>query len=245
MSSLTIRPIRDAEVGPVLEMLAPWEPAGFFERYFYSDPAFTPDHVCAAFDGTRPVSCAQIVPKTIRVTGGTATVAGIGQVWTEPDYRRRGIAQDVLRACVDVMRRERFALSLLFASRFEFYGALGWQVYARLRHAVVGWPGSVPPAAIHAFEAERDLDAVRTLYDAYAGDIPGATVRGASEWRGSLCTAAFPAETFLVATDERGAPRAYMRGALDHGTYVVLEYAYEPGAIEAMEEVFRAGQWTV
>ena len=91
MPELDIRPIRASEVEPILDMLAAWESRAFFARHFHGDPAFRPELVCAAFAGGRPVSCAQIVPKTIRVVGGTATVAGIGQVWTEPDHRRRGI----------------------------------------------------------------------------------------------------------------------------------------------------------
>ena len=82
MAEWEVRFIRADELDAVLDLLAPWEGRAYFERYFLLDPAFRPEHVCAAFDGARPVSCAQVVPKTLRVVGGTARVGGIGQVWT-------------------------------------------------------------------------------------------------------------------------------------------------------------------
>lgn len=227
MSELEVRPIRATEVEAVLDLLAPWQSREFFARYVHGDPAFEPGHVCAAFAGGAPISCAQILPRTIRVVGGTARAAGIGQVWTRPDYRRRGIAPRVLRCCVDVMRAERFGLSLMFASRFEFYESVGWRRYTRRRLAVSGAPAEAPAARIRPFDPAADLAAVRALYDAYAAPRPGPTVRDADAWRGSLQMAGNPTETFLVATDAAGAIVAYMRGVVDDA-YVVSELALAP-----------------
>jgi len=204
-------------------MLAPWQSRSFFERYFYGDPAFVPGHVCAAFDGSRPVSCAQIIPKTIRLTEGrTATVAGIGQVWTEPEHRRKGIAPLVLRKCVDVMQTEGFALSMMFASRFDFYGALGWVQYVRPRNAITQWPEPAEDITVRPFDAAKDMAAVRRLYDDYCASVPGTTVRDTGAWGATLYEAP---DTFVVA-ERAGDIRAYMRGKSADGTYVITEYAY-------------------
>lgn len=229
-----IRPIEDAEVDSILEMLDAWESREFFARYFTGDPAFRPELVCAAFHGARPISCAQIVPKTVRVVGGTAAVGGIGQVWTEPEYRRRGIAPRVLRRCLEVMRAEDFALSLMFASRFEFYGALGWLPYGRARSAIVSWPETGPAVAVRPFDRARDLTAVRGLYDAYTATVPGVTIRDAQAWDTSLRNAGYPWEEFLVATNDAGAIVAYLRGVESSGTYVGMEFARAAGAEDAV-----------
>ena len=225
MANVEVRPILAREVEAILDMLAPWETRAFFERYFQGNPAFRPEHVCAAFDGARPVGCAQILPKTVRVVGGTVLVGGIGQVWTEPDYRRQGLAPRVLRRCIEVMEAEQFGLSLLFASRFALYGALGWRSYPRRRAALVAWPDSAPAFRVRAFDAERDLPAVRALYEAYTAGIPGTTVRDDAAWRASLVMAGDPSERFLLAVDVEDRPVAYMRGTRLDGAYVVLEYA--------------------
>lgn len=240
MADLEVRRVRPAEVDAILDLLAPWQSRAFFERYFHLDPAFRADHVCAAFDGGRPVSCAQIVPKVVRIVGGTARVGGVGQVWTEPAYRRRGLAPQVLRLCIQVMREERFALSLMFASRFDFYSALGWHQYPRARTAVVGWPDSVPPIRVRAFEHARDFDTIRALYDAYTADAPGITVRDAPAWQGSLRAAGYPSEEFLVATDDADRPVAYMRGTREEEISTAMEYAYGPGALPAVAALLAA-----
>lgn len=240
VTGLDIRAIRADEVDTVLDMLAAWQSRAFFERYFHRAPAFRPEHVYAAFDGGRPVSCAQIVPKTIHVVGGTATVGGIGQVWTESAYRRRGIAPLVLRGCVDALRRERFALSLLFASRLAFYGSLGWHQYPRRRTALVGWPEAASAVTVRPFDERRDFDAVRALYATYTRHIPGVTVRDETAWRASLATAGYPSETFLVAVDGADTVRAYARGSIDEGVYIALDFAYAAEEHAALAAVLTA-----
>ncbi|MFH1567284.1 MAG: GNAT family N-acetyltransferase, partial [Gemmatimonadota bacterium] len=60
------------------------------------------------------VSRAWVVDRQMRIGAAVLRVGGIGGVGTEEEYRRRGLARQVLERCVELMTREGYDASFLF-----------------------------------------------------------------------------------------------------------------------------------
>ncbi len=237
MSELELRTIVPHERDAVLDLLGEWfGDREFFARYFRHDPGFRDDLCFVAIDNGRVVSTLQVFRKPVRVNGAVVQVAGVGNVFTTPEYREHGVASQLLTRAVAAMDEHEFDLSLLFAVRLVFYGRLGWQSHVRqlvfIDHAAVGADG---PYAVEPF-TPTDLDAVREIYESYSGAFSGPTVRDARYWRGQLQCAGNPHEDFLVA--RAGAEIvAYVRGTPLYDFYVVMEHGCRPGHDAALAQL--------
>lgn len=237
---MQVRTIRRHEREQVLDLLHDWISRDFFRRYFEHDPAFRDDLAVVAEDGGRFVATAQILPKTVRADGRELRVGGIGNVFTAAEYRHQGVASAVLERAVEIMEREGFDLSLLFASRLNFYGRLGWTSHRRLLAAVTPPATTAAPrVAVRSFDEARDLPAVMDLYDAYSGARSGTVVRDEAYWRGQLRYAGNPAETFAL-VERAGRIAAYARLVDLYDVYNVMEHAAAPGEESALVDLLAA-----
>jgi GNAT superfamily N-acetyltransferase len=236
---LEIRTLHRGEQEALLDLLDGWElPDGwrgrdFFRRYTTDEPAFDERDVLVAEDGGRLVSCVQIFPKTLRAEGIVLAAGGIGSVFTRPEARGSGIAGALLERAALAMRDRGMDLSLLFATRLAFYDRLGWTSWPGTRTFVRPDGGAPAPGATAAdaglslavFDPARDLDAVRALYAAYSGALPGSVVRDTGAWQSNLRGGALDGEDFWVA--RRGGPGgrvvAYARAIVLSGFLMLSE----------------------
>lgn len=237
MSELQLRTIAGDERDAVLDLLSEWlHDRAFFARYFQHDPSFRDELCFVAWNGNRPVSTFQVFRKQVRIGEAVLQVGCVGNVFTTAEYRERRLASQLLQQGIDAMYRHGFDLSLLFAVRLKFYGALGWR--SHVRNLVFIEPAAAPPRAAYRlarFE-DRDLKAVAGVYDAYSGRLSGTTVRDADYWRGQLRYAGNPHEDFLVARagDEI---IAYARGTGLYDFYVIMEHGCLPGHSAALTQL--------
>lgn len=239
MADPELRCIAAHERDAVLDLLAGWlDDRAFFARYFAHDPTFRDDLCFVALRDGRPVSTLQVFRKTVQVDGARLAVAGIGNVYTDPAHRGAGLAGALLTHALGALADHDFDVSLLFATRLEFYGRFGWRAVPRtLSFLAAG--GSGEPDAVEAFNAERDLAGVRAVYDAYNAGVPGAVVRDATYWNGQLRYAAYPDERFVVAR-HAGTLIAYARATPLYDLYVVHEHGCLPGATPALAALIAA-----
>jgi GNAT superfamily N-acetyltransferase len=128
-----------------------------------------------------------IVPFTIRIGIATVRMDGIGGVNTREEYRRRGYSRRVLEAAVERMRAGDAALSMLYGIP-HFYPKFGYTtagpdqfVSLTAREEVC----AMPPGWHARPFADRDLPAVRELYEHGTADGVGCAVRpeDAGPWR--------------------------------------------------------------
>lgn len=228
--------MRADEREPVLDMLerAFRGQRPVFAGYMDHDPAYDPSDLMLALDGGRPVSAVQVFAKRIRLRGRELSLGGIGSVGTEPEYRRRGLALELLRRSEARMRERGMQIGLLFTTRWDFYGKLGWRkLVARYVSLHAGAAPAAPDGVrLRRFDEARDLDAVRALYEGYSGALDGTTVRDLAYWRGQLRYAGTPDEDFRVA-ERGGRIVAYARAAMV-GVPTALEYGAAPGEDEAL-----------
>jgi predicted N-acetyltransferase YhbS len=234
---MEFRTIDRGERDAVLDLLAHWlGDRGFFARYFQHDPAFRDDLCFVAVDGGRIVSTFQVFRKAVRIDGAVVQVGGVGNVFTLPEYRERGLAGELLTRGVRAMEAHEFDLSLLFATRLPFYGRLGWT--SHVRHLVFIDTGRVAGAGACSLApfAPSDIAAVRRIYDQYTAAFSGPTVRDESYWRGQRCYAGNPREDFLVAR-AGDAIVAYARGTTLYDFYLIMEHGCLPGHEEALVQL--------
>lgn len=228
---MELRTLRRSEREPFLDLLDHWEvPDGwqgrdFFRRYVEDDPTFADENVWVAVDAGRLVSCVQIFPRPLQVRGEGVPTGGIGSVFTLPEYRRGGLAAELLGRAVEAMSRSGFELSLLFAARIAWYTRLGWRSWPAPR-TLLQRRDPAPPAVgaeILRFDAARDLAAVKEIHRHYSGALDGTVVRDESLWDASLANAGNPEEDFRVACDG-GEVLAYARVAVLEGFPTLTEF---------------------
>ena len=184
---------------------------------------FTPEE---ASDDTRvevwvdgkAVSRLWVIPFTIRIGAATVRMDGIGGVGTPEECRNRGYARHLLEATVDWMAGRDAALTML-------YGIPNFDpkfVYATAGPDHLIYLPLVPgPPAPEGWEVrpfrEKDLPAVRRLYERNTADAVGAASRGpeAGTWSQLMKTALPDAtDACRVATSPSGEVGAYAwRGA--------------------------------
>ncbi len=242
MTTPSIRTLRRDEREAVLDLLDEWPLSDgwrgrdYFRRYIESDPRYVDENFHVAELNGALVSCVQIFPREIRAVGATIPVGGIGSVFTSEKARGTGVASRLLEASVAAMHARGMEVSLLFASRHDFYTRLGWTLWPRRRSLWFAGEALAAPAAslrVEDLDVARDLDAVMALHERYAASRSGTTVRDRALWLGTLAFAGNPTEEFTVARDAAGRIIAYLRASLFEGFCAVLEV----GRDESVEAV--------
>ena len=231
-----VRTIDAGERDAVLDLLADWlNDRHFFARYFAYDPSFCDDLCFVAEDGGRIVSTLQVFRKVVRIDGATLAVGGVGNVYTAPAYRQAGVASALLERALAAMEQQGFDVSLLFASRLDFYARFGWR--SQLRYLSFIEPSEARPSTdAEEFVAARDLDGVVDVYGIHSAPIPGSTVRDAAYWSGQLRYAGNPDERILVVR-RGGAVVAYARATTLYDFHTIIEHGCLPGAEQALADL--------
>lgn len=248
MPNASIRTLRRDEREAVLELLDQWPLSDgwrgrdYFRRYIDCDPTYADENFHVAEQDGALVSCVQIFPRAIRAGATAIPVGGIGSVFTNEKARGSGVATQLLEASVAAMRERGMELSLLFASRHDFYARLGWMLWPRKRPLWITTDALAAPdpaRRVEAFDAARDLDAVMALHECYSASRDGTTVRDRALWTGNLAFGGNPTEEFQVSRDAAGHVVAYARTSLFEGFCAVLELgrAESPEAVAALADL--------
>lgn len=236
-SRFVFRTIHSGERDAVLDLLADWlNDRAFFARYFAHDPTFRDDLCFVATDDGRMVSTLQVFRKTVRVDGAALAVGGVGNVYTDPAYRAAGLASALLERAIAAMQEHGFDVSLLFASRLDFYARLGWQSHPRYLSFIDPGAAAAGRTVAEPFDAARDLDAIRAIYAVHGGASAGATIRDAAYWAGQLRYAGNPDERFAVAR-RGGQVVAYARATALYDVNVLIEHGCAPGEESALADL--------
>jgi predicted N-acetyltransferase YhbS len=157
------------------------------------DPSFRPEHAILAEEDGRIVSHVRIFQRPVRVGSATVTHGGIGGVATDPEYRKRGLASECMKAAFRYMHERGYGLSILFTGLHDFYRKLGWEI------ALPDYSCSLPSTraaayptdsySIRQFEPSLLRDVMR-LYDLANRRTTASVVRSPRYWRAQLKYAA-------------------------------------------------------
>ena len=150
----------------------------YFSNHWHNDPWQDAEGIRIAVDKGTIVSTVRVFIRKIFLHGEPITVGGIGEVSTRPDYRRRGIATQLLKDSIRFMESRDIVVSVLFGSQ-RIYSIEGWEkvprYYARQSFAAnkqSEW--EVRPAN---FDDEVEVKRLSDLYNGYARKFNGTVVR--------------------------------------------------------------------
>ena len=150
----------------------------YFSNHWHNDPWQDAEGIRIAVDKGTIVSTVRVFIRKIFLHGEPITVGGIGEVSTRPDYRRRGIATQLLKDSIQFMASRDIVVSVLFGSQ-RIYSIEGWEkvprYYARQSFAAdkqSEW--EVRPAN---FDDEVEVKRLSDLYNGYARKFNGTVVR--------------------------------------------------------------------
>jgi predicted N-acetyltransferase YhbS len=85
----------------------------------------------AAYEGAKFVAHAGFYPTIMRVETLPLPVAGIGGVYTEPEFQGQGVASELVKKCAMQAAKEGAALAFLWSDKHEFYAKLGFYLSGR------------------------------------------------------------------------------------------------------------------
>jgi predicted acetyltransferase len=154
-------------------------------RDFYGDhPRFELKDVRVGESAGELVASLVLYPFHAWVRGERVPVTGIGSVAVSPEHRRRGIADQMLRATLEDMRGRGDAWSMLYPFRGDFYRRFGWGLVET--PTLLSVPASALPAADEARRVRRartaDRPLVQALYDRVARERGHFTLARRPAW---------------------------------------------------------------
>ena len=150
----------------------------YFANHWHNDPWRDAEGIRVAVDNGTIVSTVRVFIRKIFLHGAPITVGGIGEVSTRPEYRRRGIATQLLKDSIGFMASRDIAVSLLFGSQ-KIYAIEGWEKVSRYyaRQFFTAAKQSAWEVRRANFDDAVEVTRIADLYDRYARKFNGTLVR--------------------------------------------------------------------
>jgi GNAT superfamily N-acetyltransferase len=188
-SSPEVRPLRESELDELIDLLClVHNPRGHdrYRDYIQGDPTWQPSNTpVIAVDG-RLVSTLRIWDRWLHLGSTPVRMGGIGGVTTHPDYRRRGLASQLMRSTGESMAGDGYDVGLLFTEiPARFYRRLGWCSVPTLGFQLTlrsGQPASEGLPDVVSFEETRDLEDAVALYRVCNDGCSGTMLRPRAYW---------------------------------------------------------------
>ena len=150
----------------------------YFFNHWHNDPWKDFEGIRIALDDGKIVSTVRVFIRKIYFHGEPITVGGIGEVSTRSEYRKRGIASQLLKDSIQFMEDRKIAISMLHGGQ-RIYSVEGWESVPRYfaKKTMQGnktqqW--NVRPAN---FQDTEELEKLATLYRTYSRKFNGTFVR--------------------------------------------------------------------
>jgi predicted N-acetyltransferase YhbS len=150
----------------------------YFSNHWHNDPWQDAEGIRVAIDNDTIISTVRVFIRKMFLHGEPITVGGIGEVSTRPEYRRRGIATQLLKDSVKFMEDRDIAVSSLHGSR-QIYSIEGWEKVPRYyaRQSFTAEKKSEWEVRPANFDDEAEVARIAELYDWYARQFNGTFVR--------------------------------------------------------------------
>ena len=150
----------------------------YFSNHWHNDPWRDPEGIRIAVDNGAIVSTVRVFIREMFLHGEPITVGGIGEVSTRPEYRRRGIATQLLKDSIRFMESRDIVVSVLFGSQ-KIYSIEGWEKVPRYfaRQSFSAEKQSEWEVRPANFDDEVEVKRIADLYDGYARKFNGTVVR--------------------------------------------------------------------
>ena len=150
----------------------------YFSNHWHNDPWRDPEGIRIAVDNGTIVSTVRVFIRKMFLHGEPVTVGGIGEVSTHPEYRRRGLATQLLKDSIRFMESRDIVMSSLQGSQ-RIYSIEGWEKVLRYyaRQPITGKKQVAWAVRRANFDDAAEVKRIADLYDGYARKFNGTFVR--------------------------------------------------------------------
>ena len=166
------------------------ENAGYWESYYKpgGNGRVDLDLVRLIEEDGEARASATVLPLEVFVDGRPVPMGGIAAVATDPAYRRRGFAGELMRDVLRTMRERRMHLSMLHPFAQAFYRAYGWELATEtIAYALkpTDLPTSSEQRRLRTYR-EEDLPEMVRLLEGEAARLSCCVRRSEGRWRDLL-----------------------------------------------------------
>ena len=200
------------------------------------DPWFDLGNTRACFVDGKAASVVQIFDRPMRIGNCAVRMGGVGSVGTDPPHRRAGYSSEVLRDSVQYMQTAGYDLSILGTGIQSHYAKAGWVMHPTysMELTLPATLGEVPPdVTIEQCEPDRDLPALRAIYDRFNASRTGTFVKNAEYWVNRPRWRPYDPSLYWIAK-QGGTTVAYLLA----DQWELGEFGHLPDAEEAMIALF-------
>ncbi|MGM8211287.1 GNAT family N-acetyltransferase [Virgibacillus sp. W0430] len=169
-----------------------------------------------------------LIPLSVYVNGKAFEMGGISSVATWPEYRRQGIAKELLQKALTHMKENGQMISYLHPFSVSFYRKYGWDITFSEKHYTVPivnlkrkWNGE---GYIRSIDAKENIALLHTLYTQYAKEYNGMLVRDEKWWEQRVLTD--DRYHTAVAFDSEGNPKGYIIFRVKNNIFTVKEIVH-------------------
>lgn len=221
-----------------------WTAGDRFRNQVEFDPTWSAENVFVVVEQDQILSVVSILPRHLKILGHSIPSGGLGNLYTDPAMRRRGIATELIDRACDAMRSRGFELALLFSGTSdvdsEFFEKRGWHTWGGqktiLRRAPDGsqrtdseGSDDIEFQPIHP-DDERAFQSVKSIHAAYDASRSGTVVRDDDLWRAGFQAMPGINEEFWIAR-RGGLTVAYARVSIVEDVLTITEFGrFEDGA---------------
>lgn len=193
----------------------------YYKRHYYNDPWRTIDGIFVAVDCDQIVSTVRVFHREVYFKSKLVKLGGIGEVSTNPNYRGKGLATQLLQMATQYMKQIGIHLSILFTGeeRIGFYNQVGYQNIKRkfIETTIETNTKSILVEKITTTEFNQ----LATIYDQFSNRLNGVIVRNANYWNHWI-KAEF--QNSYVVKNERNQIIAYLEIKEVDGFYSIRDY---------------------
>lgn len=155
----------------------------YFSNHWYNDPWKDFEGIRVAVDDGQIVSTVRVFIRKMYFHGEQITVGGIGEVSTRTEYRKKGIATQLLLDSIEFMESKDIAISMLHGSQ-RIYSIEGWEKVDRYvaKKTIIGKAQHEWNIHPFNFEDTNEVKQIAELYHNYSQRFNGIFVRDEIEY---------------------------------------------------------------
>jgi predicted acetyltransferase len=203
--------------------------------YQTKDPHYKPEHSRIIRVAGRIVSHVSIIEKYIRIGRSIVKVAGIGDVYTHPEHRKKNFSRMLMHDAIEYMKQHQYPLSMLYGIP-NFYHKFGY-IEAIIEYSTWVRTANAPAVKstlnIRPYEPD-DAAQLNELYNSAYANKTGSMVRQPAHWY----KMGRP-KTTLVVSDEGGKIQGYAIFAQPYGAPFYVQEVAAPTS-EVKETIMAA-----
>lgn len=156
----------------------------YFENHYENDLFRDLESIFVAMDGETIASTIRVFYRKVYLQGQEISMGGIGEVCTQPEYRKLGLSSRLLTMAIDKMEKEKIVVSMLGTGIQRHYAKQGWQdsIFNGKMGILPLSQGTLSLYKARVVDFDRDMEAVELLYKAYSGSCNGPVVRDHTEY---------------------------------------------------------------